>query len=172
MMAISSLITQRWRARLKGSGPAPIVGLSWRGGTPRTRGALHSLRLDELDVLLGRERVAFVILQRGLTDDERAQVASRSNVLIPESVADLDDLAALVRALDLVISVPSTMTQLAGALGRPLWVLLSASPEWRYLWRGERMPWYPTATLLRQPRMGEWDTVVRETVGKLQQWKG
>ncbi len=161
----------RWRARLKGSGPAPIVGLSWRGGTPHTRGALRSLRLDELDELLGSEGVTFVILQRGLTDDERAQVASRSNVLIPESVADLDDLAALVRALDLVISVPSTMTHLAGALGRPLWILLSASPEWRYLWRGERMPWYPTATLLRQPRMGEWDTVVRETVGKLQQWK-
>jgi tetratricopeptide (TPR) repeat protein len=163
--------TARWRQRLEASGAATIVGIAWRGGTLRTRGPLRSLALDELGDLLGSEGVTFVMLQRGLTEEERAQIATQTNLFNPEAIADLDDLAALVRALDLVISVPSTIAHLAGALGQPVWILLTRSPEWRYLWRGDRMPWYPAATLLRQPHTGGWGIVMRETFTKLQQWK-
>ena len=161
----------RWRQRLGAARGARAVGISWRGGTPRTRGPARSLAFDELNALLDSDDVTFVVLQRGLTDEERAQLATRSNVLIPDGSADVDDLAALVQALDLVVSVPTTIVHVAGALGQPVWILLTASPEWRYLWRGDRMPWYPSATLLRQPRAGEWDTVVSDTLVKLQQWK-
>jgi len=163
--------TARWRRRLDAFGSAQTVGISWRGGTPRTRGPLRSLALEELDQLLASEGLTFVILQRGLTEEERARIAARSNVFVPESIADLDDLAALVRSLGLVISVPSTIVHLAGALGQPVWILLTRSPEWRYLWHGDRMPWYPSATLVRQPRVGEWGLAVSETLRKLQQWK-
>lgn len=111
-----------------GAGGARIVGISWRAGTPCTRGPLRSRALDEL---LGRDGVTFVILQRGLNKEERAKIAARKNVVFPESVTDMDELAALVLVLNLVISVPSTIMHLAKALGRPVWVLLTRSREWR-----------------------------------------
>lgn len=161
----------RWGARLEAFGNAPRVGISWRGGTLRTRGALRSLALADLGELFDLEGISFVVLQRGLTDEERAEIAARKSVIVPESVADLDELAALVRSLGLVISVPTTTVHVAGALGQPVWILLTRSPEWRYLWQGDRMPWYPTATLLRQARGGGWRDVVRETFARLQEWK-
>lgn len=69
--------------------------------------------------------------------------------------------------LDLVIAVPSAVAHLAGALGRPLWVMLSASPEWRYLWQGERIPWYPSAHLFRQSAPGLWNSVVQQVQQRL-----
>jgi len=161
----------RWRRGLELARRACTVGISWRGGTSRTRGPVRSLALEELDPLLGHDDITFVVLQRGLTEEEHVRLSSRSNVLVPDPAADVDDLAALVQALDLVISVPTTVVHLAGALGQPVWVLLTKSPEWRYLWHGDRMPWYPTATLLRQQRAGEWHAVVSETSVKLQRWK-
>jgi tetratricopeptide (TPR) repeat protein len=153
-------IRGRWRERLRALGPSRKIGISWRGGTLATRGALRSLSLDELGPLLDADDVTFVVLQRGLLPAERAALAARSNVHIPGDVEDIDELAGLIAALDLLISVPTTNVHLAGALGRPLWIFLTCSPEWRYLWEGERMPWYPTARLLRQPRPREWQPVV------------
>jgi ADP-heptose:LPS heptosyltransferase len=63
-------------------------------------------------------------------------------------------------ALDLVITVCSSVVHLAGALGRPTWVLTPFAPAWRYQLRGETLPWYPAAWLLRQPRPGDWASVV------------
>lgn len=151
-----------------GAGGARIVGISWRAGTPCTRGPLRSRALDEL---LGRDGVTFVILQRGLNKEERAKIAARKNVVFPESVADMDERAALVLVLNLVTSVPSTIVHFAKALGRPAWVLLTRSPEWRYLWQGDRMPWYPAATFLRQPHGRGWREVAREAVTRLAEWK-
>ena len=170
-LVADSAATARWRQRFAAARRARAVGVSWRGGTPRTRGPVRSLALEELSALLDNDDVTFVILQRGMSEKERAQLAARDNVLVPDALDDLDDLAALVQALDLVISVPTTVIHLAGALGQPVWILLTKSPEWRYLWRGDRMPWYPTATLLRQPHTGDWNAVMSETLLKLQRWK-
>ncbi len=164
--------TARWRERLQALGSSPKVGISWRGGTLRTRSGLRSLALEQLAPLLDSSGVTFVVLQRGLSADERAALARRSNVFIPEAMADVDELVALMSALDLTISVPSTNVHLAGALGRPIWVLLTHSPEWRYRWQGERMFWYPSARLFRQSRPGDWQSVVNRTCGILQQWSG
>lgn len=156
-----------WRERLQALGASPKIGISWRGGTLRTRSGLRSLTLEQCAPLLDAGEATFVVLQRGLSVDERAALARRSNVFVPEATAALDELAALVSALDLVISVPSTNVHLAGALGRPVWVLLTHSPEWRYLWQGERMPWYPAARLLRQPTPGDWQAVLSEACERL-----
>ena len=161
----------RWRARLLALGALPKVGISWRGGTLGTRSGLRSLALEQLAPLLDGGEVTFVVLQRGLSADERAALAQRSNVFIPEAIADVDELAALMSALDLVISVPNTNVHLAGALGSPAWIMLTAAPEWRYLWRGDSMPWYPSARLWRQPRPGDWQTVIKRISDQLSQYR-
>jgi hypothetical protein len=150
----------RWRGQLQALGPSRKVGISWRGGTPRTRGLLRSIPLGELLDLIDSADATFVVLQRGLTAEERSALVARPNVWTPEDVADLDELAALMSVLDLMISVPSTTVHLGGALGRPLWVLLTHSPEWRYLWEGERMPWYPSAKLYRRNQNEGWKAVL------------
>ena len=78
----------------------------------------------------------------------------------PEVRADFEQTAALVGALDLVISVCTAVIHLGGALGRPVWVMAPFSPEWRYGIAGEEMPWYPSVRVFRQANYGEWDAVI------------
>jgi hypothetical protein len=73
---------------------------------------------------------------------------------------DYEETAALVSALDLVISVCTAVIHLGGALGRPVWVMAPYSPEWRYGIAGQEMPWYPSVRVFRQAAFGEWDAVV------------
>jgi ADP-heptose:LPS heptosyltransferase len=89
---------------------------------------------------------------------------SKSGVAIQhwaELIADYDETAALVSALDLTITVCTAVVHLAGALGRPVWVAAPHSPEWRYGFSGETMAWYPSARLYRQQADGNWDPVIR-----------
>ena len=74
--------------------------------------------------------------------------------------ADFDDTAALVESLDLVISVDTSLAHLAGALGKPVWVLLAHGPDWRWMLERADSPWYPSARLFRQPAAGDWASVV------------
>ena len=85
----------------------------------------------------------------------------------PEAIDDYDETAALVCALDLVISVCTSLVHLCGALGRPVWVLAPRSPEWRYGIAGEAMPWYPSVRIVRQREYGRWDPVVEEVARRL-----
>ena len=77
------------------------------------------------------------------------------------------DTAALVSLMDLVISVDTGVAHLAGALAKPVWILLPYSPDWRWLLDRTDSPWYPTAKLFRQPVIGDWATVVDRTVSEL-----
>jgi ADP-heptose:LPS heptosyltransferase len=74
-----------------------------------------------------------------------------------------------VRSLDLVITIDTAMAHLAGALGRPVWTLLSAFPDWRWLLDRDDSPWYPTMRLFRQRHAGDWDPVVQEVAAALRQ---
>jgi ADP-heptose:LPS heptosyltransferase len=78
----------------------------------------------------------------------------------PDAIDDFDETAALVTALDGVVSVCTAVVHLAGALGRPAWVMTPRVPEWRYGAQGERMPWYPSVRLVRQVAGGDWTPVV------------
>ena len=75
---------------------------------------------------------------------------------------DFDGLAALESELDLVISVDTSLAHLAGALGKPVWVLLHHVPDWRWMLRRPDSPWYPTARLFRQQAPGDWSHPLRE----------
>jgi tetratricopeptide (TPR) repeat protein len=151
-----------------GAGRRPVIGLSWRGGAPKTRGHLRSLPLELLAPLLEQD-VVFVSLQHGV---EAADLQGPAAIVrtFERTTDDLDRLAALISALDLVVSVDNTNVHLAGALGRPVWVLLPASPEWRYGLSGETMPWYPSARLFRQGSDRRWEPVIQKLVVAFLKW--
>jgi ADP-heptose:LPS heptosyltransferase len=104
-----------------------------------------------------------VSLQHGDTRAERERFAVEHGQRFAhwdEAAGNLDEMAALIAALDLVISVQTATVHLAGALGKPVWVAIPAVAEWRYLEHGDTLPWYPSARLFRQDRPGEWGPVL------------
>ena len=153
---------QFWRARLAGLGTELKIGISWRGGAPRTRSTLRLLALAEwLPVL--RQAATFISLQYGDCKNEIDALERTAGVTVhhwQEAISDYDQTAALVAALDCVISVQTAVAHLAGALGKSALVLLPAIPEWRYMSQAEIMLWYPTVKLLRQRQRGDWRPVI------------
>ena len=154
----------RWRARLAALGPGPAVGISWRGGTARTRTERRSLSLPALLPLLREAGFHFVSLQYGPdAAAEVARFAAESGISVhhwQEAIDDYDETAALATALEAIVSVCTAVVHLGGALGRPVWVATPRVPEWRYGTSGERMPWYPSVRLLRQAEGEGWTPVI------------
>ena len=153
-----------WRARLATLGPGFKVGISWRGGTQATRASSRSIPLDEWLPILGIPGVQFVSLQYTADAPQALDMLSQQHgVRIPhwpEAIADYDETAALVSALDLTLSVCTSVAHLAGALGRAVWVMVPSNPEWRYGHVAEQMPWYPSARLFRQTQERDWSPVI------------
>jgi ADP-heptose:LPS heptosyltransferase len=81
---------------------------------------------------------------------------------VGEMFEDFSDTAAAIEHLNLIISIDTSVAHLAGAMGKPVWVLLLRSPDWRWLMDREDSPWYPTMRLFRQSRPGRWDEAIRE----------
>lgn len=153
----------RWRARLDALGPGLKIGISWRGGTQATRSSVRTISLPQWLPLLGTPGCKFVSLQYGKVAEELAALGSQTSTPIvhwQDAIEDYDETAALVCALDLVLSVCTALIHLTGALGRPVWVMVPAVPEWRYLRKGEALPWYPAARLFRQADLRRWSPVV------------
>jgi Tfp pilus assembly protein PilF len=160
-----------WRARLAALGPGIKVGISWRGGTPGTGQAARSLALDALLPILSLPQAHFVSLQYGAVSEEIADMRTRHGVVLnewPQAIADMDEMAALISSLDLVVTVCTTAAHLCGALGKTAWVMVPAVAEWRYLESGSRIPWYPALRLIRQPRLTAWGEVIAGVRGELQ----
>jgi len=159
-----------WRARLDALGRGPKIGISWRGGAKKTRRHVRSIPLEQWGPLLAVPGVHFVSLQYTDCRAEIGAVESASGIRVHhwrDAIDEYDETAALVAALDLVISVQTAVVHLAGALGKPVWALVSASPEWRYQKSGESLPWYPSVRLLRQSTPGDWQAVVNEARERL-----
>ena len=152
----------RWRERLAALGPGRRIGISWRGGTEKTGGARRSTRLEDWLPLLRRDGARCVSLQYGEVAAELDALERSHGVRLAhwnEAGDDMEEHAALIASLDLVVTVCNTALHMAGALGVPVWGLVPARPGWRYLQRGSRMPWYPSARLFRQRTPGGWKEV-------------
>ncbi len=103
----------------------------------------------------------FVSLQRDVREADTAALRNLPNVYAPgEELRDFADTAAVISLLDLVISVDTGVAHLAGALGRPVWILLPFIGEWRWLNDRDDSPWYPSARLFRQPKTDDWESMV------------
>jgi hypothetical protein len=161
---------EAWRDRLAGLGAGAKVGVSWRGGTWNTRRLGRSLALEHLAPVLGIERIRFVSLQYGDCEADLDQLERAHGIRLPHwkgAIDDYEETAALVAALDLVVSVQTAVAHLGGALGKPVWVMVSALPEWRYLRSGVAMPWYPAMKLFRQPSLGDWGPVIERITAEI-----
>lgn len=161
----------RWRDRLGQLGGGLKVGISWRGGVHKTRGPLRSFTLERWLPMLRLSGARFVSLQYTTgADSEVAQLEKLHGVRVvhwPEAIADYEETAALVDALDLVVSVCTAVIHLGGALGKTVWVMVPFSAEWRYGASGESMAWYPSVRLFRQPAFGQWEPVISAVAAEL-----
>ena len=161
-----------WRAKLEAAGPGPYIGISWKGGTEMTRSPVRSMTPEHFLPLARNRTATWVCLQYGevAADVQRAATAGLLLCHWPEAIKDLDEFAALICALDLVITVCNTTVHCAGGLGRPVWVLSPRVPEWRYGLLTERMPWYPSSWMLRQSVDQNWQGPIEAACQKLSTW--
>jgi tetratricopeptide (TPR) repeat protein len=148
-------LTRRWRDKLKDDDSQLKIGLVWAGREQR------SFSLDLFSPLSGLEDVTFYSLQKG----EAAKQAEHSSgnmeiVDYTEEIHDFSDTAAFIENLDLIITVDTAVAHLSGALGKTVWTLLPAVPDWRWMLVRKDSPWYPTMRLFRQSLSGAWDQVV------------
>jgi hypothetical protein len=162
-----------WKNLLAGI-PGFKVGISWQGNPAHKNDRCRSLPLSAFAPLAEVPGVRLISLQRGPGAEQLAALAGRMAVLdLPgqaqEPVAAWLDTAALIQALDLVISVDTAVVHLAGALGVPVWVSLSFVPDWRWLLGREDSPWYPSARLFRQEKPGQWKEVIERMAEQLRQ---
>lgn len=161
-----------WRARLDALGPGLKVGLAWRGGKKPLEIRRRSLPLGEWGALAAIPGLHWINLQYGPARHEvGAWPAAAHAPLVTfaeaDPLGDLDDLAALIAALDLVISVPNAGVHLAGGLGVPGWLLLPRHWGWRWFVDREDSPWYPSLRIWRQPREGDWPALVEGCAAEL-----
>ena len=156
-----------WQRRLAGLGDGLKVGISWRGGNTDSARARRSLALDSFEPLFAVPGVRFINVQYG---DHAGEIAAfNQKVSQPlhsfadiDPMRDMDGLAALLCALDLVISVDNSTVHLAGALGVPTWMLCPFSANWRWTQHGEETFWYDSVRLFRQDKTSstEWSPVI------------
>jgi hypothetical protein len=148
-----------WQARLHNL-PRPLVALAWAGRPVHPNDANRSITLPQL-APLAASGATFLALQKGPAAAQ-ANTPPQGMNLIPlsDDIEDFDDTAAILSIADLLISVDSSPTHLAGALGRPAWVMLPFVPDWRWLLHRPDTPWYPSHRLFRQPQRGAWAPVI------------
>jgi len=162
----------RWRNRLPKRGFK--VGLIWKGRPTHKNDANRSLPgLTSLAPLWSVPGVVFVSLQKGPGEEEAQRLPAELPIIsLGADINDFADTAAIVAQLDLVICVDTALAHLAGALGKPCWVLLPAyQVDWRWLFDRTDSPWYPGALqLFRQTAEGDWDSVMASVAEALQQY--
>ena len=163
LRADEALVAQ-WAARL-GPKSKPRIGLVWSGNPQHRNDHNRSLSLAELMPHLPPQ-AEWIALQKDVRGGEDALLAASSRVAwFGDQLRDFADTAALTELMDLVISVDTSLAHLAGAMGKPVWILLPRLPDFRWLTGREDSPWYPSARLLRQPNTGQWSAVI-EAVGE------
>ncbi len=144
------------------------VGIVWAGKSTDRR---RSCPLAEMAPLLQVPGVVFVGLQKGKASGEGSEIPSEMRFdNIGNLFEDFSDTAAAIEHLDLVISIDTSVAHLSGAMGKPVWVLLLKSPDWRWLMDREDSPWYPSMRLFRQTRYGQWEDPVRQMADRLSAW--
>lgn len=151
-LRVEAARTARWQHRL-GPRTRPRIGLVWSGNAQMPNDHQRSMPLSTLVAHLPR-RYDYFCLQKDIRAQDRATLDA--NPFIVDHAPDFMDTAALCECMDIVVSVCTSVAHLAGALGRPLWILLAYNADWRWLEERADSPWYPSARLYRQKTIGDW----------------
>jgi len=158
-----------WIERL-GTYDRPRVGLVWSGSV-MLKNDRRSMPLAQMVALLS-SWAQWVSLQKDVPEADAALLASRSDLLhVGDALHDFAETAAVLTLMDLVITVDTSVANLAGAMGKPVWILLPHNPhDWRWMLERRDSPWYPTARLFRQPSPGDWASVIERVREELALW--
>ena len=156
----------KWSARI-GVLERPRIAIAWSGNPSHLNDRNRSIAFAKLAPLLSIP-ARFVSIQRDVRGEDSAALAGESRVTnVGAELENFADTAAVIALCDLVISVDTAVAHLAGAMGRPLWMLLPFAPDWRWTLDGETSPWYPTARLFRQTSLGDWDGAIARVGAEL-----
>jgi hypothetical protein len=157
---------ERWRIQLADL-PRPRVALCWAGRPTHFNDRARSMSLADL-APLALPGVTFLSLQKGPKAQEASlPPAGMRLVALGDELQDFEDTAAVLMLADLLISVDSSPVHLAGALGRPVWMMLPFVPDWRWLLDRADSPWYPSLRIFRQPAVGDWPAVTQAIAREL-----
>ncbi|WP_017660631.1 tetratricopeptide repeat-containing glycosyltransferase family protein [Baaleninema simplex] len=152
--------------------PFPKVGLVWSGRATHRKDKERSIAFDRLQQLLEIPEIEFYSVQKDPRPEDAKILATEWRLRdLVSNCRDFADTAAAIAFLDLVVTVDTSVAHLAGAMGKPVWLLLANVPDWRWGLTGETTPWYPTMRLFRQRRRGEWETVLADLDRALRQWR-
>jgi tetratricopeptide (TPR) repeat protein len=155
-------LSQRWAQRVPADGRLKI-GLCWSGSPNHLQDRSRSVPADSLAPLAQFERAWFCSLQKFSPDRPRTEPpASLMLADFTPELSDFADTAALIANLDLVIACDTAVAHLAGAMAKPVWLMLPYVPDWRWLLNRTDSPWYPTMCLFRQPSPGDWSAVISD----------
>jgi hypothetical protein len=165
-------LSRDWQERL-GPKHRMRVGFSWSGRRDAWLNQHKGVPFPViLEMIRANPQYEWINLQVDATDDEELALSDAGVTRYPGTIASFADTAALMMHLDVVISVDTAITHLAGSLGRPAWVMLNAyATDWRWLLKRDDSPWYSSARLFRQPRMGDWESVTKKIAQYLSWFK-
>jgi tetratricopeptide (TPR) repeat protein len=158
---------ERWHSRVDAVGAGRKVGVVWRGNPDYPAARLRDCPLEQMAAVFGVPGCRFFNLQ-----PDGAQALREGRVRVTDLAAEIDtfgDTAAAIQAMDLVITVDTAVAHLAGALNKPVWVLLAFAADWRWLLEREDSPWYPSARLFRQAQPGDWADVTARAAAALRE---
>jgi Flp pilus assembly protein TadD len=148
-------LTAAWQARLVPT-TLPRIGIAWSGRLLHRHDYRRSIALEDFAQLFDAE-AQFVSLQPEVRDGDREAMATQTRLVhFGAQLRDFTDTAALIASMDLVISVDTAVAHLAGAMGKPVWLLLPYQADWRWLRHRADSPWYPGIRLFRQVQGGDW----------------
>ncbi len=156
----------KWSARI-GALARPRIAVAWSGNAEHFNDRNRSIPFVRLASLFSVP-ARFVSIQRDVRSEDAGKLAAKNCVThLGGELENFTDTAAVIALSDLVICADTAVAHLAGAMGRPLWVLIPFQPDWRWTLDGETSPWYPTARLFRQTSLGDWDGVIARVAAEL-----
>lgn len=165
---------EKWKSRFEALGDGLKIGISWRGGHVSNTKIKRSIGLDQWGEIFNQPGVTFVNLQYGECASELQKVYDLFGVAVndwddSDPLVNMDDFAAKIKALDLVVSIDNSTVHLAGALGVNTYLLQPYSPDWRWLLGAQNSYWYASIRQYRQSTIGQWDNVMVEVCNDLAQ---
>jgi Flp pilus assembly protein TadD len=163
------MLVDSWARRLGKREGAFRVGLTWAGRPEFVSDRFRSLELSALSSLGAVDGITFYSFQKGPVARQALTPPTGMKVIpLGDELQDFADTAAVISQMDLILSTDTSVPHLAGALGKPVWVMLPFLPDWRWLLMREDSPWYPTMRLFRQKKLGDWAEVVDRVAKSLQ----
>ena len=169
-ISVANAALEKWRRRLPKSDVGRI-GIVWAGNPKHKNDGNRSIDISQMLTLTDRAPAEFFSLQKELRAGDREALRMHPRVVhLGDEMETFADAAAIVSLLDLVISVDTAVVHLAGALGKPVWVMLPFAPDWRWLLDRDDSPWYPSARVFRQGRWGDWSGVIDRVGAELAGW--